>query len=397
MSVPLLDLKRQNAPLRAELLQAFERVLDSGQYILGKEVEQFERAGAALAGARHGVGVASGTDAILLALMALGIGPGDEVICPSFTFFATAGCIARTGARPVFADSCAVCFNLDPQSFEHLISPRTKAVIPVHLFGQAAHMREIMQVAQAHQLAVIEDAAQALGAAYQGEPVGSIGTFGTFSFSPSKNLGGFGDSGLLTANDDGLAEKARLLRSHGAKPKYFHKMVGGNFRMDPIHAALLSVKLPHLGEYSRGRNAHACKYNTRLAEVAGAAVNNGFSRPEMEERAAFLLLPAPHDGNTHIWNQYTVRVVPGRGWVRPETPRDALRSFLQERGIGSEIYYPRPMHQQECFAYAGPHAALPVCERLARESVSLPVFPELTAEEQDATIAALADFLAQNR
>jgi dTDP-4-amino-4,6-dideoxygalactose transaminase len=396
MKVPLLDLTRQNAPLRAELLQAFERVLDSGQYILGKEVEQFERAAAPLAGARHGIGVASGTDAILLALMVLGIGPGDEVICPSFTFFATAGCVARTGARPVFADSCPACFNLDPKSLEALISPRTKAVIPVHLFGQAAHMREIMQVARAHHLAVIEDAAQALGATYQGGPVGSIGTFGTFSFFPSKNLGGFGDAGLLTTNDESLAENARLLRSHGARPKYFHKMVGGNFRMDPIHAALLAVKLPHLAEYSRGRQEGACEYNARLAQVPGAALNTGIPRPELEDRGAFLLLPTRHDGNTHIWNQYTVRVVPGRRWSRPETPRDVLRSLLDERGIGSEIYYPRPMHQQECFAYAGPQPALPVSEQLARESVSLPVFPELTAAERDAVIVALADFLAQN-
>jgi dTDP-4-amino-4,6-dideoxygalactose transaminase len=396
MSVPLLDLKRQNAPLRAELLQAFERVLDSGQYILGKEVEQFERAGAALAGTRYGIGVTSGTDAILLALMVLGIGPGDEVICPSFTFFATAGCIARTGARPVFADSCPVCFNLDPASFERLISPRTKAVIPVHLFGQAAHTLEIIEAARAHHLAVIEDAAQALGAAYHGAPVGSLGAFGTFSFFPSKNLGGFGDAGLLTTNDDTLAEKARLLRSHGAKPKYFHKVVGGNFRMDPVQAALLSVKLPHLTEYSRERSAHACEYNTSLAEIPGAAVNTGILHPELEYRAAYLLLPLAHDGNTHIWNQYTVRAVPGRRWNRAETPRDALRSFLTERGIGSEIYYPRPMHQQECFAHAGPQPELPVCERLARESVSIPVFPELTAQERDVVITALADFLAQN-
>jgi dTDP-4-amino-4,6-dideoxygalactose transaminase len=396
MSVPLLDLKRQNTPLRAELLQAFERVMDSGQYILGKEVEQFERLAASVAGTRHAIGVTSGTDAILLALMTLGIGSGDEVICPSFTFFATAGCISRTGARPVFADSCPVCFNIDPTSFEQLISPRTKAVIPVHLFGQPAHMNEIMGVAGANRLAVIEDAAQALSAAYRGRPVGSIGTFGTFSFFPSKNLGGFGDAGLLTTNDDALAEKARLLRSHGAKPKYLHKMVGGNFRMDPMQAALLSVKLPHLSDYSRGRSANACEYTRRLAELPAAGINTGISLPDLKSRAAFLLLPAPHDGNTHIWNQYTLQVIPGNKWSRTETPRDALRSFLQERGIGSEIYYPRPMHQQDCFASIGGQPSLPVSERLSRESVSLPVFPELTTAEKDAVIAALADFLAQN-
>ena len=213
-------------------------MLDSGQYILGREVEALEKGVAAMAGAKHGIGVSSGTDAILLALMALDVGPGDEVICPSFTFFATAGCIARTGARPVFADACPECFNMAPGGWAHLITPRTKAVIPVHLFGQAAHMDEIMATARAHGLAVIEDAAQALGAGYCGRPVGAIGDFGTISFYPTKNLGGLGEAGMLVTNDGELARKARLLRSHGASPKYFHKMVGGNFRIDPVQAAL---------------------------------------------------------------------------------------------------------------------------------------------------------------
>ncbi len=390
MSVPLLDVKRQNGPLARELLEAFQRVLHSGQYILGKEVEEFERRAAAVAGVRHGIGVSSGTDAILLALMAMGVGPGDEVICPSFTFFATAGCIARTGARPVFADSCPLCFNVDVASMERLITPRTRALMPVHLFGQAADMEAVMACARRHGLPVIEDAAQAFGATYGGRPVGSLGTFGTFSFFPSKNLGGFGDSGLLVTNDDALAEKARVLRSHGAKPKYFHGMVGGNFRMDPLQAALLGVKLPHLDEYGRRRRENACYYNARLGEMDGAV-----GLPACR-RTVSLVLPSVHADRNHIWNQYTLRVVAGEKWVRSENPRDALRSFLQKREIGSEIYYPRPLHRQACFASPDPQAALPICDELADQSVSLPVFPELTAEERGAVVRALGEFLKEN-
>jgi dTDP-4-amino-4,6-dideoxygalactose transaminase len=404
MKVPLLDLRRQNGPLQQELLDAFQRVLDSGQYILGKEVEELERRGAAVSGTRHAIGVSSGTDAILLALMSLGVGPGDEVICPSFTFFATAGCIARTGARPVFADSCPICCNVDVASMERLITPRTKALMPVHLFGQSADMDAVITLAGKNGLAVIEDAAQALGAAHRGRPVGSIGTFGTFSFFPSKNLGGFGDSGLLTTNDDSLAEKARVLRGHGAKPKYFHKMVGGNFRMDPLQAALLGVKLPHLDDYGRKRSENARHYNSQLGQVEGAVANcaaNGgcggdANLAELRQRGALLLLPVPHEGRRHIWNQYTVRVVAGEKWNRQQSPRDALRSLLQERNIGSEIYYPLPMHLQECFASSGPHAAAPASEALAAQCLSIPVFPELTTAERGAVIEALTDFLRNN-
>src|SRR5882672_10378421 len=232
MKVPLLDLKQQNAPLAAGLRAAFERVLASGQFVLGPEVEALERQTAALLEVKHALGVSSGTDAILLALMTLGIGPGDEVICPSFTFFATAGCVARTGARPVFADSCPVCFNIDVADAARKTTAKTKAIIPVHLFGQAAEMDGVMALAEQYEVAVIEDAAQALGASYKGRRVGSIGAFGTFSFFPSKNLGGLGDSGMLVTNNDALAEKARLLRTHGSKPKYYHRVVGANFRMD---------------------------------------------------------------------------------------------------------------------------------------------------------------------
>ena len=370
MKVPLLDLRRQNLPLEAELVDAFRRVLTSGQFIQGPEVEQFESAAAAVAGARFGIGMSSGTDAILVALMALGIGPGDEVICPSFTFFATAGSIARVGARPVFADSCPECFNLDPAGIEPLITSRTKAIIPVHLFGQAADMDPILEIARRHGLAVIEDAAQAFGAVYRGRPVASLGDFGTISFFPTKNLGALGDAGLLVANDEALAEKARLLRNHGASRRYFHSLVGGNFRLDAVQAALLRVKLPHLAEYTAHRQRHFAEYNRALAGHQG------------------VIVPITHPDRTHIANQYTLRVRHGR--------RDALRRFLKERGIASEIYYPVPLHAQECFRAFGPHAALPVAEALAEKAVSLPVFPEMTSEERGAVLAAIVEFL-ENR
>jgi dTDP-4-amino-4,6-dideoxygalactose transaminase len=390
MKVPLLDLKQQNAALAVELRAAFERVLDSGQFILGREVEELERQTAALVNVKHAVGVSSGTDAILLALMALGIGPGDEVICPSFTFFATAGCIARVGAKPVFADSCELCFNLDVEDAAKRITPRTKAIMPVHLFGQPAEMDGVMKLAEVHGLVVIEDAAQALGAAYRGRPVGSLGTFAAFSFYPSKNLSGFGDGGLLVTSDDALAEKARLMRNHGARSKYFHKVVGGNFRLAALHAALLSVKLPHLASYSEARIKNACYYTTQLRELAGVA--NG----ELPARAAFIMTPRPHSDNGHIWNQYTLRVAPGDNWKQAGNPRDALKKHLAVREIESEIYYPQPMHMQECFAHFGPYPALPVCERLAAECISVPIYPELSREQQDAVVAAIAEFLEEN-
>jgi dTDP-4-amino-4,6-dideoxygalactose transaminase len=395
MKVPLLDLKQQNAPLAAELRAAFERVLASGQFILGPEVEELERQTAALVEVKHAVGVSSGTDAILLALMALGIGPGDEVICPSFTFFATAGCVARVGAKPVFADSCPVCFNLDVEDAARRITPRTRAIIPVHLFGQAAEMERVVKLAEAHGLAVIEDAAQALGAAYRGRRVGSIGTIGTFSFYPSKNLGGFAEGGLLVTSDDGLAERARLMRAHGAQAKYFHKIVGGNFRLAPLHAALLSVKLPHLAGYSEARMKNACYYTTQLRELKGVADGAKAEYDEPEARAAFIMTPAAHSHKEHIWNQYTLRVAPGEKW-KAGNPRDALRKHLVAREIGSEIYYPRPMHLQECFAHFGPYPALPVCERLAAECLSIPVYPELSQGQKDAVVTAIAEFLAEN-
>ncbi|WP_414661007.1 DegT/DnrJ/EryC1/StrS family aminotransferase [Horticoccus sp. 23ND18S-11] len=356
MSVPLLDLNRQNASLHSELVAAFEKVLRSGHFILGGEVESFEREAAAFLGAKHAISVSSGTDAILVALMALGIGPGDEVICPSFTFFATAGCIARLGATPVFADVHADTFNLDAADVARRITPRTKAIMPVHLFGQSAAMEPLLALARQHNLAVIEDAAQALGARQHGRCCGTIGDFGTYSFFPSKNLGGFGDGGLVATNRDDLAEKVRLLRTHGSKPKYYHKVVGGNFRLDALQCALLRIKLPHLPAYCAARQRNAAYYGSRLAGLGG------------------LTLPQPAVGNDHIWNQYTLRVG-GHG------RRDALRQHLTAAGIGAEIYYPLPLHQQECFAGL-PKVSLPTTEALAREVISIPIFPELTEREK---------------
>ena len=380
MNVPLLDVRRQNLPLEEELAEAFHRVLSSGRYISGPEVERFEQAAAAVAGARFGIGTSSGTDAILVALMALGIGPGDEVICPSFTFFATAGCIARVGARPVFADSCATSFNLRADGIEPLITPRTRAIIPVHLYGQPADMDPILQIARRHQLSVIEDAAQAFGAEYRGKPVGSLGDFGAISFFPAENLGALGDAGLLVTNDPALAEKSRLLRDQGAHPRYFHSMIGGNFRLDALQAALLSVKLPHLSEYTAGRQRNACEYTRVLDGLKGGEVVQ-------------ILTPDTLPDRTHIANQYTLRVRRAEGWQWAETPRDSLRRWLQERGIASEIYYPVPLHQQECFRSFGPYKSLRVCEALADEVLSLPVFAEITSTELNAVSDAVSDFV----
>jgi len=393
MRVPLLDLKQQNALLAPQLREAFQRVLDYGQFILGPEVEGLERNLAARLNVRHAIGVSSGTDAILLALMALGIGPGDEVICPSFTFFATAGCIARLGATPVFADSHPVSFNLNVEDAERRITPRVKAIMPVHLFGQPAEMDRVMALARKHGLRVIEDAAQALGAAYRGLPAGSMGDFGAFSFFPTKNLGGFGDAGLLVTNDDALAAGARLMRTHGAESKYFHKVVGGNFRIDSLQAALLSVKTAYLDQYIQGRISNAAYYTERLSQMRGVELS-----AQNASLQAMILLPVALPHNRHIWNQYTLRVLPGVAPKRSGNTRDALRQFLAAREIGSEIYYPRPMHLQECFsaAAAGSRAPLPVSEQLAAECLSIPIYPELKREQQDSVIAAIGDFLSQD-
>ena len=366
MAVPLLDLNRQNVPLHAELTAAFERVLRSGHFILGAEVEQFESECAAFLGAKHAIAVSSGTDAILVALMALEIGPGDEVICPAFTFFATAGCIARVGATPVFADVHPDSFNLDAADVARRITPHTKAILPVHLFGQSAEMEPLLTLAKQHKLAIIEDAAQALGAKHGGRACGTMGDVGTFSFFPSKNLGGFGDGGLVATNRADLADRVRLLRTHGAKPKYFHQRVGGNFRLDALQCALLRVKLAHLPAYCAARQRNAAFYAERLAGT-----------PD-------LVLPSAAPHNDHIWNQYTLRTPGGER-------RDALREHLTQRGIGNEIYYPLPLHQQACFAHL-PRGSLPVSEQLAHEVLSIPVFPELAPTESREVVDSLCSW-----
>lgn len=395
MAVPLLDLNVQNLALEEELKTAFERVLRSGHFILGAEVQAFEKKIGELVGVRHAIGVSSGTDGIILALMALGIGPGDEVICPSFTFFATAGCVSRVGATPVFADSCLFCFNLDLDDAARRVTPRTKAILPVHLFGQSAEMDSVMALARKNGLSVIEDAAQSMGATYRTRPVGGIGVFGMFSLFPSKNLGGFGDGGVLVTDDDALADRARMLRAHGAKPKYFHKFVGGNFRLDPLQAALLSVKLPHYDEYTRKRRSNAVYYIEKLAAIPGveasSLADSACARSRSASpvpRGARIILPVPYVHNAHIWNQFTLRV-PGEG------RRDALKDLLTERKIGTEIYYPVPMHKQECFGNLGSaRETLPNAERLAREALSIPVYPELTHVQKDEVAAAIASFVA---
>lgn len=377
MAVPLFDTKIQNNALAADLQAAFARVLASGMFILGPEVQAFERQCADYLGVRHALGISSGTDAILLALMALDIGPGDEVLCPSFTFFATAGCVARTGAKPVFCDVQADTFNLDVADAARRITPRTKAILPVHLYGQAADMAAINALAQQHGLRVVEDAAQAVGATQGNQRAGSLGDFGAFSFFPTKNLGAFGDAGLLTTNDDRLAEHARLLRTHGAHPKYYHQFIGGNFRLDAVQAALLAVKLPHLDAYAQRRAANAARYTAHFAKLPGVGTK--------------LILPTAQPGNGHIWNQYTLRL-PGAG------RREALRDWLAARQIGTEIYYPVPLHAQACFAALGQtDADLPVSAQLAEEVLSIPIFPELTQAQQDEVIAAVSEFAAAGK
>ena len=317
---------------------------------------------AAYCGAEHAVGCASGSDALLLALMALGVGPGDEVIVPSFTFFATASAVWRLGAKPVFADIRPDTFNLDPADVLYKITTATKAIIPVHLFGQCAEMDEIRQIATAARgIPIIEDACQAIGAEYRGRRAGSIGTTGCFSFYPTKNLGGFGDGGLITTNDAELAAKLRVLRDHGQQPRYYHHFVGLNSRLDALQAAVLSVKLPQLDEWAAARRA-AC-----------GAVRDGVRQPRARRRrSSRRRRPTAAD---HVWNQYTVRVTDGR--------RDALQKYLAERKIGSAIYYPVPLHLQKCFAALGYEpGSLPVTEQACREVLSLPVYPELTAAEQ---------------
>ncbi|TDU68196.1 dTDP-4-amino-4,6-dideoxygalactose transaminase [Prosthecobacter fusiformis] len=396
MSVPLLDVNAQNIPLESELQAAFTRVLQHGRFIMGPEMEVFEKEIAEMVGVKHALAVSSGTDALLLALMALDIGPGDEVLCPAFTFFATAGAVSRLGAIPVFTDICPICFNLDVNDARAKITEKTKAIIPVHLFGQSADMDAILALAEEKGLRVIEDGAQAIGAEYKGRGCGSMGDFGAYSFFPSKNLGGFGDGGMLVTNDDALAEFARVLRVHGSKPKYYHHYVGGNFRMDTLQCALLSVKVKRYAEYTAQRQANAAHYTEALSKLPGVVQADPSHCKCLSSQDAWLagqeariVLPVGYAHNTHIWNQYTLRVI-GAG------QRDGLRDYLQKAGIGCEIYYPLTLDQQPCFADL-PEASLSGCEvshRMAQEVISLPIYGELTEAQRLEVIAGIASWLS---
>lgn len=367
--VPLLDLSRQYEPLREALIGAVVRVCDSQRYIHGPEVEAFEREMATQLGVQHAIAVSSGTDALLLALMALRIGPGDEVVTSTYSFFATAGAIVRLGATPVLVDIDPLTFNIDPAAAARAVTSRTKAILPVHLFGLSADLDPLLEVASRLGIPVVEDAAQAIGATYRDRPVGGDGTFGCFSFFPSKNLGAFGDAGLLTTSDAGLAGTARVLRDHGMQPKYHHALVGGNFRMDAIQAAVLRVKAPHLAAWTEARRTNASRY-VRLFRDAG-----------LDGRVA---LPVEPRGRRHIFNQFVIRTA----------DRDGLKRHLDERGIGNEIYYPVPFHLQPCFADLGyAPGAFPEAERAARESLALPIFGELTNDEQRTVVGAVAEYI----
>lgn len=372
MPVPLLDLQAQYATLRDELDAAVSEVVRTQRFILGPVVDRFEQQVAEYIGVPHAIGCASGTDALLLSLKALDLEPGAEVIVPAFTFFATAGAVWNAGLRPVFCDIEPVTFNLDVEDARRRITPRTRAIIPVHLFGQMADMEAVMALAREYDLAVIEDAAQAIGSARREDGrwrnAGTIGTTGAFSFFPSKNLGGFGDGGLITTSDDALAERLYKLRVHGGRQMYRHEMVGTNSRLDALQAAVLSVKLPHLDDWARARQANAVAYDEALADLA-PAVRTPVALPQ----------------SRHVYNQYTIRA----------ERRDELKQHLDAHGIGNSIYYPLALHLQECFReLGGQEGQLPVSEQATREVLSLPVYPELTPAQRDEVIARIREFYA---
>ncbi|MCU0372167.1 MAG: DegT/DnrJ/EryC1/StrS family aminotransferase [Ignavibacteria bacterium] len=392
MKVPLLDLKAQYKTIKKELDDALLRVAESQYFILGPEVEKLEKNISDYLNCRYAVGVSSGTDALLIALMAVDIKPGDEVIIPDYSFFATAGVVSRLNAVPVFADIDIKTYNIDVNKIESKITERTKAVIPVHLYGQSADMGGINEIARKHGLKVIEDGAQAIGSQYSnGKYAGTTGDIGCFSFFPSKNLGCFGDGGIVTTNDEKLFEKLHILRVHGSKPKYYHKVIGGNFRLDAIQAAVLNVKLPHLDSWSEKRRKNADLYN-ELFISKGLSSKTGVTQ---FTSADTVLLPEPvykNSGhqNYHIYNQYIIRV--GK--------RDELRKFLAEREIGTEIYYPVPFHKQECFSeviktnnYKADEFIF--SETAANETIALPIFPELTDEQIKFVVNSIKDFFAK--
>jgi|SRR5579862_1425461 len=366
MTIPLLDLNPSHEALYPEFHAAFDRVLKSSRFILGPETEAFEKEVAAVIGVRHAITISSGSDALMAALMAINLAPGDEVITTTYSFFATAGCIARLGARPVFVDVEPDSLNIDVEQVARAVTPKTRAILPVHLFGLPANLDELRAIAQAHHATLIEDACQAIGATYRHRRVGAIGDMATFSFFPSKNLGGFGDGGLLTTESDDLAKRVRMIRTHGSEHKYHHEIVGANFRLDALQAALLRVKLPHLAGWAEARKENARRYR---ALFAASKLKVG-------------LPPEPAD-RTHVFHQFVIR-----------TPnRDKLRAFLTTRGIGTEVYYPVPLHLQPCFASLGYRAgSFPEAERAAAEVLALPMFPGLTEAQQRQVVDAISEF-----
>ena len=400
--VPLLDLKAQYAAIREEVRQAIDRVAESQYFILGPEVEGLETEIAAYSQCKFGVGVSSGSDALLVCLMAIDLKPGDEVITPPYTFFATAGAVSRLGGKPVFVDIDPLTYNIDPNKIEAAITPRTRAIIPVHLYGQMADMNPIMDIARRHNLIVIEDAAQAIGSEYEVRRAGSIGDFGCFSFFPSKNLGGFGDGGMVTAQDPQLADRIKLLRNHGYRPKYYNKVVGGNFRLDAIQAAVLRVKLPYLDRWTAARQRNAARYRDLFNEAELSIAPESLKSEQREGRTAGkseaaatdlseikgVVLPLEAPNVRHIYNQFVIRT----------SQRDQLMAHLKTRKIGTEIYYPVPMHLQECFADLKHRVGdFPISEQAANETFALPIYPELTPELQSSVVNAIAEFFDNGR
>lgn len=367
MNVPMLDLSEQYEQLKPEIMRVLDEVMRSSRFILGDYVKKLEADIAAYSRAKHGIGCGNGSDAIHIALQAAGVGPGDEVITTAFTFFATGGSIARAGAKPVFVDIDPVTFNIDPAQIEAAVTEKTKAIIPVHLYGQMADMEAIAAIAKRHGLVVIEDAAQAIGAKYNGKCVGELGTAATYSFFPTKNLGAYGDGGMIITNDDELAEKCRVIRVHGSKPKYYHHVLGYNSRLDEMQAAILSVKFPHLDRWTEQRRKHAATYTRLLEEAVGDLV----------------VTPKEVDGRYHVFHQYTIRA----------PKRDELQAFLKEQGIATMVYYPLPLHLQPVFASLGyKEGQLPEAEKAAKEALSLPMFPELKEEQQQYVVEKIAEF-----
>jgi dTDP-4-amino-4,6-dideoxygalactose transaminase len=367
MKVPMLDLSEQYQQLKPEILAVLDEVMSSSRFILGDYVKKLENDIASYSNVKHGIGCGNGSDAIHIALQAAGIGPGDEVITTAFTFFATGGSIVRAGAKPVFVDIDPITFNIDPEKVEAAVTEKTKAIVPVHLYGQMADMDAIAAIAKKHGLVIVEDGAQAIGAKYKGKTVGELGTAATYSFFPTKNLGAYGDGGMIVTNDDELAEKCRVIRVHGSKPKYYHHILGYNSRLDEMQAAILSVKLPHLDKWTELRRKHAATYTRLLNEAVGDMI----------------VTPVESDDCYHVFHQYTIRA----------PKRDELQAFLKENGISTMVYYPLPLHLQPVFKDLGyQEGDLPEAEKAAKEALSLPMFPELKEEQQQYVVAKIAEF-----